>query len=291
MIPQAVEAAKKADVVILAVGGSSKRNFDIKFDVNGAAIPTGDLSADMDCGEGVDVSDLALGGVQYQLIEEIEKLGKPTVVVSIQGRPLCFSGIKAKALLCAFYPGPMGGLALAEIIFGKSVPSGKLSAGLPSYPHQTNFYYNRKAGMATRKYIDRTPKPLFPFGHGLSYSVFEYCDLNVVNSMISAEEIEKGGMFEVSVAVANRGSYDAYETVQLYISACVSPITRRIKELKGFEKVFIKAGDSKTVRFTLGKNELAIWDRSMQFTIPKTKVVLYCGTSSEDHIHCEIEIT
>jgi beta-glucosidase len=290
MIPRAVEAAGKADVVILAVGGSSKRNFDIKFDATGAVIPTGGLTADMDCGEGVDVSDLALGGVQYQLIEEIEKLGKPTVVVSIQGRPLCFSGITSKALICAFYPGPMGGLALAEILFGKCVPSGKLSAGLPSYPYQTHFYYNRKAGVANRKFIDRMPKPLFPFGHGLSYSVFEYSDMNVVNSMISAEEIEKGGMFEVSATVANRGTRDAYETVQLYISACVSPITRRIKELKGFEKVLIKAGDSKTVRFTLGKNELAIWDRGMQFTVPKTKVVLYCGTSSEENLHSEIEI-
>jgi beta-glucosidase len=244
----------------------------------------------MDCGEGLDVSDLALGGMQNQLVAEIEKIGKPTVAVSIQGRPLCLAGIKSPALICSFYPGPMGGLALAEIIFGRTVPSGKLSVSLPAYPGQTNFYYNKKASTALRNYMDRSSAALYPFGFGLSYTIFTYSDLKVEKKKISVREIEKGAYFSVSIKVANRGAFDAWETVQLYISAKVSSVTRRVRELKGFQKVLIRSGEMVEAKFILGKKELGIWDQDMNFTVPKTEITLHCGTNSVETIKTDVEI-
>jgi beta-glucosidase len=287
----AIETAKRSDVVILAVGGSSKRNFDIRFDSNGAVLPAGLNSVEMDCGEGVDVSDLALGVLQNRLIEEVEKLNKPTIVIAIQGRPICFSGINSKAIICSFYPGPVGGLALAEIIFGKVVPSGKLSVSLPSYPHQTNFYYNRKMAVEGLRYIDRETKPLYPFGYGLSYTRFYYDELLVLKNTLSIEELEQGKCFQFSIRVSNIGKFDAYEVVQMYIRAMTSPITRRVKELKGFRKVFIKAGEDTIVSFSLGKDELSVWDTNMHFVIPKTEILVYCGTNSEENLQTNIKIT
>jgi beta-glucosidase len=289
-IAPAVEIAKKADLVILAVGSSSKRNFDIEFDATGAVVPTGVNLPDMDCGEGLDVSDLALGGVQNKLISEIESLGKPTVVVSIQGRPLCLSGIKSPALICSFYPGPMGGLALAEIIFGRTVPSGKLSVSLPAYHGQTNFYYNKKASTASRNYMDRSSTALYPFGFGLSYTVFAYSDLKAETKTLTVHQIENEERFAIFVTVTNKGAVDAWETVQLYISAKISPITRRVRELKGFQKVFIRSGMAAKVTFTLGKKELGVWDTDMNFTIPKTEITLHVGTNSRETIEAAIRI-
>jgi beta-glucosidase len=290
MLDAAIEAAKKADVIILAVGGSSKRNFDIQFDSNGAVLSTSLNSVEMDCGEGVDVSDLALGGIQTRLITEVEKLNKPTIVVAVQGRPVCLSGIGAKAIICSFYPGPVGGRALAEIIFGKIVPSGKLSASLPAYPHQTNFYYNRKISVDKLRYIDREAKPLYPFGYGLSYTSFVYDELRISKTLICVEELEKGECFQISVRISNVGKFDAYEVAQMYIMAKTSPVTRRVKELKGFRKIFIKSGESSIVNFSLGKNELSIWDSNMKFVIPETEVIVYCGTNSEENLQDNIKI-
>lgn len=291
MMDAALETAKRADVIILAVGGSSKRNFDIRFDFNGAVLPSSLNSVEMDCGEGVDVSDLALGVPQNRLIAEVEKLNKPTIVIAIQGRPVCFSGINSKAIICSFYPGPVGGLALAEIIFGKVVPSGKLSVSLPSYPHQTNFYYNRKTAVEGLRYVDCETKPLYPFGYGLSYTCFYYDELKVSRNTLSIEELEQGECFQVSIRVSNIGKFDAYEVAQMYIRAMTSPITRRIKELKGFGKIFIKAGESAIVSFSLGKDELSVWDANMKFVIPKTEIIVYCGTNSEENLQINIKIT
>lgn len=289
---EAIEAAREADLVILALGGSSKRNFDLNFDTNGAVISDGSLVDDMDCGEGVDTSDLKLGGVQEELAAEIFALGKKTVTVSIQGRPLCLTSLaqKAHALLCAFYPGPMGGRALAEIIFGQVCPSGKLSVSLPSYPHQTDFYYNKKLSVSRLRFTDREPKPLYPFGFGLSYSCFSYGLPTPSKNLLTVGDLENGQSFDIYVEVENTGSIDAFETVQLYISAKTSPITRRVKELKGFQKVFIEAGKSKKLRFTLSKEELSIWDTNMNFTVPKSKITVYAGSDSSTENTCEIEV-
>ncbi|MDR0910679.1 MAG: glycoside hydrolase family 3 C-terminal domain-containing protein [Spirochaetaceae bacterium] len=276
-ITDAVEIAQKADAVILALGGSSKRNFDIQFDSNGAVIAGNNITSDMDCGEGLDVSDLALGGLQYQLAAAIEKTGKPLVEVIIAGRPLCVSPLKAPALIYAFYPGPLGGLALAEIIFGKTLPSGKLSASLPAFAAQTDFCYNRKAMLKSMPYVDRPNESLFPFGFGLSYTTFAYSGMKAEKTEIAAEDIEGGASFHVSVQIKNTGRYNAYETAMLFISAEKSPITRRIKELKAFRKVFIKAGESASIDFTIGKDELGVWNRDMQFAVPRTKIMLSCG--------------
>jgi beta-glucosidase len=287
---QAIETAQQADVVIIAAGSSSKRNFNIQFDSNGAVLPASTITDDMDCGEGLDVSDLSLGGVQSRLIAEIEKLDKPAVTVAIQGRPLCFSELKSQALICAFYPGPMGGLALAEILFGKTVPSGRLSVSLPAYPHQTDFSYNRKMAVKNLRYVDQAAEPLYPFGYGLSYTAFEYGDLKIENPRLNAVDISNGAAFTISVTVTNTGKYDAYETIQLYISAKTSPVTRRVKELKGFKKIFIRAGEKAESVFSLGKDELSVWDRDMRLVIPKTEITLYCGPNSGEGLEAAIEI-
>ncbi|HEX2924881.1 MAG TPA: glycoside hydrolase family 3 N-terminal domain-containing protein [Ruminiclostridium sp.] len=275
----AVKAAKNSDAVILVLGGSSARNFDVAFDKNGAAIVS-KQAGEMDCGEGMDVANLELGGVQVELVKEIFAVGKPVITVLIQGRPHAIPWISEScpAVLCAWYPGKEGGKAIADIIFGDVNPSGRLSVSIPRSSAQLPVYYNYKE---ISGYLDMPAAPLYPFGFGLSYTTFEYGSMALSRQQISADELERGGTVAVTVNVTNIGTLEGKEVVQLYISGKNSGINRRIKELKGFKKIQLAPGETRTVVLKLGKDELGIWDEELKFIVKPGNVEIVAGYDPE----------
>jgi beta-glucosidase len=178
-IKEAVELAGESDCVVLVLGGSSSRFQGADFDANGAAITSGKVN--MDCGEGVDCADLGLPGLQTQLAEALFKTGKPIITVLIQGRPYAVNEISAysKALLCAFYPGIVGGQAIAEILFGLISPSGRLPVSVPRHSGQLPVYYNYKNSYTAMNYYDNEKTSLYSFGYGLSYTKFSYSEISL----------------------------------------------------------------------------------------------------------------
>lgn len=307
-IPAAVRAAESADATILVVGGSSARDFRTKYIQTGAAIASNEV-LDMDCGEGFDRSTLNLLGKQEELINAVatatKKAGKPLIIVYIEGRTLLMNNAseKADALLTAWYPGEQGGNAIANIIFGDATPSGKLPVSIPRSVGQLPVYYS--AGKL-RDYMDGASAPLYPFGHGLSYTTFEYSGLQIEKvadysganahapasstaTQTVAMESDNGLMMAASPAVAkvrvnvkNTGSRDGSEVVQLYIHDQAASVVQPPIQLRAFEKVRLKAGESRTVEFTLGFDELSIIGADMRRVLEKGKFDIMVGSSSQD---------
>lgn len=297
-IAEAVAAAKGVDVAVLVLGGSSARQFGGDFDSNGAAIVSEGSPSEMDCGEGVDLADLSLGGVQRELAEAVAATGTPVVAVVIQGRPHALTGIVdlcgavlCGAVLCAWYPGTQGGRAIAEILFGKVNPSGRLPVSLPRSSAQLPVYYNQKDPGRPRVYVDMPSAPLYPFGYGLSYTTFAYANLSLSRNAVSAGELESGEKVTVRVEVENTGACSGAETVQLYIRARESGITRRIAELKGFRKIELNPGECRMIEFTLGREELGIWNRELRFAAEPCRVAVQVGGSCRDTISAELVVT
>lgn len=236
----AVNAAKSADVTILAVGGSSARDFKTSYESTGAALVDDHIS-DMDCGEGYDRASIELSGLQEDLIKEIAKLHKPLIIIYIEGRPTLKNTASevADALITAFYPGEQGGNAIADIIFGNYNPAGRLPISQPRHTGQIPVYYSQPK---PHDYVECESSPLYCFGYGLSYTSFEYNNLNVnkLNNTI-----------EVSFDVKNTGDYDGDEVVQLYLRDEYATITPAEKLLKGFKRVFIKKNDTQHLTLTI----------------------------------------
>ena len=225
---------------------------------------------------------LNLPGAQEALVDEIAKTGKPLVVVIMAGRPLTFHDVAAKAgaVLYAWHPGTMGGPAIAAVLFGDANPSGKLTITFPRTVGQVPIYYahmntgrppaESELGIPignpidpkgfTSKYLDVDFTPEYPFGYGLSYTSFEYSDLRV-----SAPRMKLGGEVEVSAEVANTGRREGEEIVQLYIRSHAGSVTRPVRELKGFRRVHLQAGERQTVLFRLSSGDLAAYNQQMQW--------------------------
>lgn len=256
----AVKAAKSADVTILVVGGSSARDFKTSYESTGAAVVNDHIS-DMDCGEGYDRVSLELSGLQEDLIKEIAKLHKPLIIVYIEGRPLLKNTANevANALLTAFYPGEQGGNAIADIIFGNQNPAGRLPISQPRNTGQIPIYYSQPK---PHDYVECESTPLFCFGHGLSYTKFEYSNL-IINKL--------NDTIEVSVDVKNTGDYDGAEVVQLYLRDEYATITPAEKLLKGFKRIFILKNETQHITFTIPTEKL----EPGEFTI-------MVGASSDD---------
>ena len=256
----AVKAAKSADVTILVVGGSSARDFKTSYESTGAAVVNDHIS-DMDCGEGYDRVSLELSGLQEDLIKEIAKLHKPLIIIYIEGRPLLKNTANevANALLTAFYPGARGGGAIADIIFGNQNPAGRLPISQPRNTGQIPIYYSQPK---PHDYVECESTPLFCFGHGLSYTKFEYNNL-IINKL--------DDKIEVSCDVNNIGDYDGDEVVQLYLRDEYATITPAEKLLKGFKRVFIQKNDTQQVTFIIPTENL----EPGEFTI-------MVGASSDD---------
>ena len=283
-IAAAVRAAQRADVVIVAVGGSSARDFKTSYKETGAAVTDSKTLSDMDCGEGFDRSTLDLMGHQQQLLEALAKTGKPLVVVYIEGRPLLknWCDEHAAALLTAYYPGQEGGLAIADVLFGDYNPAGRLPVSVPRSVGQLPVYYNKKAPLP-HDYVDMTAKPLYPFGYGLSYTHFSYSNLRA--AAISATS------YDVTVDVTNDGAYDGDEVVQLYLHDEVASTSQPLKQLKHFERVFIPKGETRRVTFHLTADDFSIVGRDMKRVVEPGEFHVMVGSSSEDiRQDCKIEL-
>ena len=279
---EALKIAQNADAVVLVLGGSSARNFDVSFDKNGAAITSAENPVEMDCGEGVDVAELELGGVQVDLAKALAATGKPVIVVLIQGRPYAIPWIAehCDAILCAWYPGTEGGRAVAEVLFGKTNPSGKLPVSIPRSAAQLPVCYNRKETAAAPAYADMPQSPQYSFGYGLSYTSFQYTGLWLDNDKISVEALEAGNKVKITVGIQNTGELPGAEVVQLYVKDMESSVTRRVKELKGFRKVFLQPGERREIHFLLGKEELGTWGRGIRFAVEPGNVRILAGGDS-----------
>jgi beta-glucosidase len=237
-IEEAVRVAKAADVVVLVVGGSSARDFKTSYEATGAAIVE-EYVSDMDCGEGYDRSTLRLLGRQEELMQRIYALGKPVVTVYICGRPMDMNlaAEESNALLLLWYPGMEGGSALADILWGDYNPSGKLPISIPRSVGQIPVYYSQPV---TGDYVEESAKPLYAFGYGLSYSQFEYGDLEINGD-------------EVSVAVTNVGPYDGDEVVQLYAHEETPGLVLSAEQLVAFRRVHLPKGETQQVKFIVPK--------------------------------------
>ncbi len=289
LIEEAKIIAEKSDVVILALGGSSSRFSGAKFDSNGAAMLGEKLQ--MDCGEGVDASDLKLPGVQNKLAAAVFATGKPVISVIISGRPYAVPEIaeNSKALLWSFYPGPWGGKAIAEIISGKINPSGCLPVSIPRTTGQLPVYYNARDSYEKMHYHDCKDSPLYPFGYGLSYTSFSV-DVKQNTDKLNIDDINGGKKLVLTCEVKNTGLADGFAVLQLYIHGTNGSIVRRCKELKSFEKVFLKVGEKKQVNLELDKDALSIWNRKMEFTPEKSKIELILEESGKKIYSGELNI-
>ncbi|WP_458462490.1 glycoside hydrolase family 3 C-terminal domain-containing protein, partial [Paenibacillus sp.] len=284
----AIETARLADTVIMVVGGSSARDFgEGTIDLKTGASNVSDHSwNDMECGEGIDRMTLGLAGVQLELIQEIYKLGKKLVVVYINGRPITEPWVDehANAILEAWYPGQEGGHAIADILFGDVNPSGKLTISIPKHVGQLPIYYNGKRSRGKR-YLEEDLEPRYAFGYGLSYTTFEYSE-----PKLSAASMTAGESVTVSVNVNNTGRYAGAEVVQMYISDVVSSLTRPAKELKGFAKVNLEPGETQTVEFRIGAEQLQYIGRHLKPVVEPGQFHIHIGSSVNDTQMAELTV-
>lgn len=288
-IAQAEAMAEKSDAIILVLGGSSARNFNMEFLNNGAVSSKG---PNMDAGENVDVSDIALPEVQLDLFRAMKRTNKPVIVVMIQGRPIAIPEIskEADAILTAWYPGSMGGAAIAEVLIGQYNPSGKLPVSIPASSGQIPVYYNQKAVEYKEDYFDLTGKPLYPFGYGLSYSTFAYQDINIPEEFVTISSLLAGETVAITVTVENTSEITGEEVVQLYIHDMEASITRRKKELKAFKKVRIEPNEKVAVTFELDKTAFEIWSINNKYEMETGGIQVFVGGSSDTNLVGQVTI-
>ncbi|AII52227.1 beta-glucosidase BglX [Hymenobacter sp. APR13] len=266
MIQEAVQAAQGADVIVAAVGESQGMT-----------------------GEAASRADIGIPAPQMELLKALKKTGKPLVLVLMNGRPLTlpWEDKNADAILETWFAGSQAGNAIADVLFGAYNPSGKLTATFPQHVGQIPLYYNHKntgrpyAGVALDKYksryLDVTNDPLYPFGFGLSYTTFEYG-----KPELSTASLPMNGTLEVKVTVKNTGSYDGEEVAQLYIRDMVGSISRPVQELKGFQKIMLKKGESRTLTFRLTPDDLKFYNTDLQFVAEPGEFQVMTGPNSRD---------
>jgi beta-glucosidase len=251
--------------VVLALGGKSG------------------LTPNCTCGEARDRADIGLPGVQQELVQAVYETGTPTVVVLLNGRPLAIPWIAAHipAILEAWLPGEAGGAAIADVLFGDYNPGGKLPITLPRAVGQIPIHYNHKPSGGRSQwygdYVSTSARPLFPFGYGLSYTCF-----TLDNLRIEPQQVEAAGRVHVSVDVENTGERPGDEVVQLYVHLDGRSVTRPVKELKGFKRITLEAGEKHTVTFTLAVSQLGFYDRAMTLAVEPGAVGVMVGSSSDD---------
>lgn len=287
-IARAVSAARQADAVVIFVGEESILS-----------------------GEAHSLANLNLQGAQSQLIKELAATGKPVVTVVMAGRQLVIADeVKVSdAMLYSFHPGTMGGPAIADILFGKVNPSGKTPVTFPCMSGQVPIYYaQHKTGRPANPtemlideipveagqtsvgcrsfYLDAGNSPLFPFGYGLSYTTFEYSNLSLASDKLTAQDT-----LSISFTLKNTGKYDGTEVVQLYVQDKVGSVTRPVKELKRFQRVTLKVGESTQVSLSLPVSELAFWGYDMNYTVEPGDFTLWVGTSSTEGLTKDFSVS
>ncbi|MBR0285682.1 MAG: beta-glucosidase BglX [Bacteroidales bacterium] len=267
LVAEAVAKALTADVVVACVGEIAGMN-----------------------GEGASRTDITVPDTQVEMLKALKATGKPLVVVLVTGRPLALTNVEplADAILNVWSPGSEGGHAVADILFGDANPSAKLTTSFPRSVGQLPLYYNHKnTGRPhpdyepyrkfTSCYTDELNGPLYPFGYGLSYTTFSYSE-----PVLSADEMPLAGTVTASVTVTNTGSRDGYEVVQLYIHDIYSTSTRPVKELKGFQKVFIPAGGSAKVDFVLSADDFSYYNHDLQWVCEPGDFEIMTGPNSRE---------
>jgi beta-glucosidase len=286
--PRALEAAAQADATVLVIGGSSARDFgggtiDLR---TGASLVTDHVWSDMDCGEGIDRSTLHLLGVQLELARELRKLGKPLIVVYINGRPVTepWMDEQADAILEAWYPGQEGGNAIADILFGEVNPSGRLPLTLPKHVGQLPLNYNSRRTRGKR-YLESDLSPQYPFGFGLSYTEFQYSGLWIEPAVIGPDEEAL-----VHVDVSNAGSLAGAEVVQLYVSDLAASVTRPELALKGFSKIRLQPGERRTVTFPLNREHLELVGMDLRRVVEPGEFMVRVGTHSASTVSCSLTV-
>lgn len=287
-IARAVSAARQADAVVVFVGEESILS-----------------------GEAHSLANLNLQGAQSQLIKELAATGKPVVTVVMAGRQLVIADeVKVSdAMLYSFHPGTMGGPAIADILFGKVNPSGKTPVTFPRMSGQVPIYYaQHKTGRPANPtemlideipveagqtsvgcrsfYLDAGNSPLFPFGYGLSYTTFEYSNLSLASDKLTAQDT-----LSISFTLKNTGKYDGTEVVQLYVQDKVGSVTRPVKELKRFQRVTLKAGESTQLSLSLPVSELAFWGYDMNYTVEPGAFTLWVGTNSAEGLTKDFSVS
>lgn len=282
---EAVAAAEAADVAVVVVGTWSRDQNELWGGLNATT------------GEHIDVSNLDLIGAMPRLVKAIIDTGKPTVVVFSSGKPITEPWIsdEAAALVQQFYQSEQGGYALADILYGNENPSGKLSVSFPydvgtlpiyydhlnsarMWPNPGKVYENGTLDFGST-YVLETPTALYGFGYGLSYSKFEFSKISVSKSKVSASDT-----ITVSVDVSNKSNRDGAEVVQLYVKDMIATIDVPRFQLKGFNKVEVKAGKTKTVKIDLAVSEWGLWNRKMEYVVEPGEFTVYVGNSSENFL-------
>ncbi|KAI0051485.1 glycoside hydrolase family 3 protein [Auriscalpium vulgare] len=288
---EAVAAARASDVAVVMVG---------TWSLDQTLLWTPGTNATT--GEHVDLSDLALVGAQLALVQAVKAAGKPTIVVLVSGKPVAEPWIQenADAVIQQFYPGELGGLALAEVVFGAANPSGKLPVSFPRSVGTTPVFYNYLKGSRPvdagqvnadgsltfgHQYVLDSPIPLWSFGHGLSYTTFQYSNLKLTPSTIGTSD-----NFTVSVTVHNTGTRDGKEVVQVYLTDVVSSVVTPNQELVGFQKVDIPAGTSVTVSIGVQAGQLAVWTLQNSWTVEPGTFTVKVGTSDQRFLSTNLTV-
>jgi beta-glucosidase len=270
LIAAAVQTARKADVVVMVLGGNEATSRE--------------AWADQHLG---DRSSLELLGQQNDLAKAIFALHKPTIVVLLNGRPLAVNYLaqNASALLEGWYLGQETGHGVADVLFGKVNPGGKLPVSIPRSVGQLPVFYNHKP-TARRGYLFDTTAPLYPFGYGLSYTSFDVSAPRVLTPAIKASEPAR-----IEVDVANTGTRAGDEVVQLYIHDDEASVTRPVIELKRFQRVTLQPGERRTVGFELTPNDLALWNPHMKKVVEPGTFTIFAGSSSVDLKSAKLTVT
>jgi beta-glucosidase len=255
LIRQAVNLAKKSDIAVVVIGEDPRK-----------------------VGEGKDRANIDLDETQLNLIKAISETGKPVVAVLFNGRPLTIGWVAKNipSIVETWFSGEKGGLAIADVLLGNVNPSGKLPMTFPRSIGQVPFYYYHKP-TSRHGYVDEARTPLFAFGHGLSYTTFEYSDLQITPLKIAVN-----GTAEVSVKITNTGKVEGTEVAQMYLRDVVGSVTTAVKALKGFNRITLKPGESGTVKFIVTPEELSLWNREMKQVVEPGEFKVMIGSSSED---------
>jgi len=276
LLDEALAIASKADVIVAALGESAEMS-----------------------GESSSRTNISIPQSQKDLLQALVKTGKPVVLVLFNGRPLVLTeeNESVGAILDVWFPGSEAGLAISDVLFGDVNPSAKITATFPRSVGQIPIYYNHKntgrpLGNKEGKfekfrsnYIDERNEPLYPFGYGLSYTTFGYENLK-----LSSDKISEDGSIDVSVEVKNTGDYDGKEIVQLYLRDVVGSVTRPVKELKGFQKITLKKGETKTLIFKLSVEDLKFYNYDLDFVAEPGVFEVFVGTNSVSNLMSKFEL-
>jgi beta-glucosidase len=270
---EAVAAAQSAEVTVLALGESAARS-----------------------GEASSRANIDLPGRQQQLLDAIAATGKPFVVVLMNGRPLTLEEVDAKApaILEAWFPGIEAGNAIADVLFGKVNPGGKLPVTFPRSVGQIPLYYNHEptgrpadpSNKYSSKYLDEPVTPLYPFGFGLSYTSFEFSNVSLSSATMSGR-----GSVEVSADVTNSGARAGDEVVQLYVHDPVASVSQPVRKLRGFQRISLEPGETENVKFRLGASDVGFYDEDGDLVLEPGEIEVFLGDSSEAPLAGTFEVT